>query len=184
MDRRAFLRVTTMAAGLTRVSRVSAQAAAPGAAQGRSSGPPLQQFDEHAPPLVIERPRDGKPRAGQVVVAIQPHSDDIPLFAAGTVLKLLDEGAKGYVIRVTNDDMAGPGSHAETVMANWRDSEAVGKALGVERTFDLNYSNHMNGQHRVGRTPPALHLPFPPAQGRHRRDLRPWVRTRRTPIMR
>ena len=59
------------------------------------------------------------------------------------MLKLIDEGATGYVIRVTNDDMAGPGSHAETVMANWRDSEAVGKALGATRTFDLNYNNHM-----------------------------------------
>jgi LmbE family N-acetylglucosaminyl deacetylase len=109
---------------------------------GQSAGPQLRQFDAHEP-LVVERPREGAPRAGQVAVAIQPHSDDIPLFAAGTVLKLMAEGATGYVIRVTNDDMAGPGSHAETVMANWRDSEAVGKALGVARTFDLNYNNHM-----------------------------------------
>jgi len=105
-------------------------------------GPPLRQFDAHTP-LVVERQREGKPRAGQVVVAIQPHADDIPLFAAGTVLKLIDEGATAYVVRVTNDDMAGPGSYAETVMANWRDAEAVGKALGAVRTFDLNYNNHM-----------------------------------------
>ncbi len=113
-----------------------------GQTAGQASGPQLLQFDAHEP-LVVERPREGSPRAGQVVVAIQPHSDDIPLFAAGTVLKLMAEGATGYVIRVTNDDMAGPGSYAETVMANWRDSEAVGKALGVARTFDLNYNNHM-----------------------------------------
>lgn len=138
MDRRRFLHATmTMGiAGVAAADRAAAQA------PGALALPPLQQFDAHAP-LVVERARDGKPRAGQVVVAIQPHADDIPLFAAGTVLKLIDEGATGYVIRVTNDDMAGPGSHAETVMANWRDSEAVGKALGVERTFDLNYNNHM-----------------------------------------
>ena len=78
-----------------------------------------------------------------MVVAIQPHSDDIPLFAAGTVFKLMDEGAKGYLIRVTNDDMAGPGLYAETVSANARDMMAISKVLGVERTFDLNYNNHM-----------------------------------------
>jgi LmbE family N-acetylglucosaminyl deacetylase len=72
-----------------------------------------------------------------------PRSQGRGPFAAGTVLKLVAEGATAYVIRVTNDDMAGPGSHAETVMANWRDSEAVGNSLGATRTFDLNYNNHM-----------------------------------------
>ena len=102
----------------------------------------LEPFDAHTP-LVIERPRSGKPRAGQVVAAIQPHADDIPLFAAGTVFKLMDEGAKAYLIRVTNDDMTGPGSYAEGVMANARDMKAVSTLLGVERAFDLNYNNHM-----------------------------------------
>jgi LmbE family N-acetylglucosaminyl deacetylase len=132
MHRRTFLQ-TTLTAGL------------PAASPARQAAQPPQspqQFDAHEP-LVIERPRSGKPREGQVVVAIQPHSDDIPLFAAGTVFKLMDEGAKGYLIRVTNDDMAGPGSYAETVSANARDMMAITKVLGVERTFDLNYNNHM-----------------------------------------
>lgn len=147
MDRRRFLQAT-MAVGAAGVPGAHAargeavRGAVVGQGPGQAPGPPLQQFDAHEP-LVIERPREGTPRAGQVVVAVQPHSDDIPLFAAGTVLKLIAEGATAYVIRVTNDDMAGPGSYAETVMANWRDSEAVGKALGATRTFDLNYNNHM-----------------------------------------
>jgi LmbE family N-acetylglucosaminyl deacetylase len=132
MNRRTFLQ-TALAAGLPGALPAPHTAQQPAA---------LQPFDAHAP-LVIERPRSGKPRAGQVVVAIQPHSDDIPLFAAGTVFKLMDEGAKGYLIRVTNDDMAGPGSYAETVTANARDMKAVSTVLGVERTFDLNYNNHM-----------------------------------------
>lgn len=103
---------------------------------------PVESFDDHGP-LVIERASAGKPRAGQVVVAIQPHSDDIPIFAAGTLFKLISEGATAYMIRVTNDDMAGPGWYAETVTANERDSVAVGKVFGVKRTFDLNYNNHM-----------------------------------------
>ncbi len=146
MDRRRFLQAamaTGVAAAPARHAAARQQPTGGTPGQPADLPPmPLQQFDGHAP-LVVERSRAGTPRAGQVVVAIQPHSDDIPLFAAGTVLKLIAEGATGYVIRVTNDDMAGPGSYAETVMANWRDSEAVGKALGATRTFDLNYNNHM-----------------------------------------
>lgn len=94
-------------------------------------------------PLVIERPRPGKPRAGQTVLAIQPHSDDIPIFAAGLFAKLIDEGATPYLIRVTNDDMAGPGNYAQTVMANQRDHDALARVFGVKKVFDLNYNNHM-----------------------------------------
>jgi hypothetical protein len=111
-DRRAFLQ-TALAMGLPIAALGSAplhaQAQREAARQPATPARPVDQFDAHAP-LVVEGPRPGKPRAGQVVVAIQPHSDDIPLFAAGTVFKLMDEGATGYLIRVTNDDMAGPGA--------------------------------------------------------------------------
>jgi LmbE family N-acetylglucosaminyl deacetylase len=110
-------------------------------ALAQAQQPPVLPFDEHGP-LVIERARGGKPRAGQVVAAIQPHSDDIPIFAAGTLCKLTAEGATPYLIRVTNDDMAGPGWYAETVTANERDNNAVGRVLGVKKVFDLNYNNH------------------------------------------
>src|SRR4030095_1962955 len=42
--------------------------------------------------LVIERPLAGRPHEGKVLAAIQPHSDELPLFAAGTVAKLVSEG--------------------------------------------------------------------------------------------
>ncbi len=100
-----------------------------------------QDFTAHGP-LVIERKRDGKPRAGQTVVAIQPHSDDIPIFAAGLFAKLIDEGATPYMIRVTNDDMAGPGNYAQTVTANQRDQDALNKVFGIKKTYELNYNNH------------------------------------------
>jgi LmbE family N-acetylglucosaminyl deacetylase len=92
--------------------------------------------------LVIERPVTGKPHSGKVLAAIQPHSDDIPIFAAGTIIKLLNEGYSGYLIRVTNDDMAGPGSIANTVLANERDNQEVGRVMGFQKIFDLNYGNH------------------------------------------
>jgi LmbE family N-acetylglucosaminyl deacetylase len=98
------------------------------------------------PELVIERAAEGTPHAGKVLVAIQPHSDDIPIFAAGTVAKLLKEGYTGYLIRVTNDDMAGPGSVGDTVLANERDTTNVARALDLQKTYNLNYNNHrMNG---------------------------------------
>jgi LmbE family N-acetylglucosaminyl deacetylase len=93
-------------------------------------------------PVVAEPRRAGKPREGQVLAAIQPHADDIPLFAAGTVAKLVDEGCTGYLIRTTNDEKAGPGSMGETVLGNERDTEAVARVLGLKKTYHLNYRNH------------------------------------------
>ena len=92
--------------------------------------------------VVIERPQSGRPHEGKVLVAIQPHADDISLFAAGAVAKLIQEGYTGHLIRVTNDDMAGPGTIGETVLANERDNDAVARVLGLEKVFNLNYNNH------------------------------------------
>src|SRR5512138_636899 len=86
-------------------------------------------------PVFIERPAAGRPHAGKVLAAIQPHADDIPIFAGGTVAKLLAEGATGYLINVTNDDMAGSGTIAETALANERDVDALVKAAGFQRVF-------------------------------------------------
>lgn len=91
----------------------------------------------------IERSMPGKPHAGKVLAAIQPHADDLPIFAGGLVLKLIDEGYTGYLIRTTNDDHTGPGSVGEGVLANERDNLAVAKAFGLKKTYDLNYRNHM-----------------------------------------
>ena len=94
------------------------------------------------PEIIVERSRTGRPFAGKVLAAIQPHADDIPIFAAGTVLKLMNEGYTGYLIRTTNDDMAGSGSNAEAALANDRDVNELVKAMGFKRQFSLNYSNH------------------------------------------
>ncbi|NWF83733.1 MAG: PIG-L family deacetylase [Bryobacteraceae bacterium] len=91
----------------------------------------------------IERPLPGKPHAGKVLAAIQPHADDLPLFAGGLVLKLIDEGYTGYLIRTTNDDHTGPGSIGEGVLANERDNLAVARYFGMKKTYDLYYRNHM-----------------------------------------
>jgi LmbE family N-acetylglucosaminyl deacetylase len=92
--------------------------------------------------LVVERDAPGQPHKGKVLAAIQPHADDIPIFAAGTIAKLIREGYAGYLIRTTNDDHAGPGTVGDTVVANELDNEEVARALGLNRVFNLDYRNH------------------------------------------
>lgn len=94
-------------------------------------------------PVTIERRRANKPRQGQVVVAIQPHCDDVPIFAAGTILKLIDEGCTGYLITMSDDSMAGEGAtYGEIVHKNEQDTIEVSKRLGCSDTFFLKYPNH------------------------------------------
>src|SRR5713101_5849730 len=96
--------------------------------------------------VIIERPVTGTPHKGKVLAAIQPHSDDIAIFAAGTVAKLLQEGYTGYLIRATNDDMGDdvgePGTIGENVLRNERETDELTKVMGLQRKFDLNYNNH------------------------------------------
>lgn len=126
-----------------------------GAALGSGRPGQMEATDQSAPRLptdtkvegvFIERPVAGKPHAGKVLAAIQPHADDLPIYAAGTVAKLLDEGYTGYLIRTTNDDMTGGGTITEGALANERDNQAVAKVLGLKKVFDLNYSNHRMDQ--------------------------------------
>ena len=96
--------------------------------------------------VYLERAASGTPGRGKVLAAIQPHSDDIALYCAGTVAKLIQEGYTGYMIRATNDDMGDdigqPGSIGENVLRNEREVAQQAKALGLERDFGLNYNNH------------------------------------------
>ena len=101
--------------------------------------------------MVIERDQPGRPHAGKVLAAIQPHCDDVPIFAGGTVLKLIAEGYTGYLIRTSNDEMAGSGaSTGEVVLNNERDTLEVTRRLGLSKLYDLNYRNHlMDGVSRL-----------------------------------
>jgi len=116
----------------------------------RSSSGGGAEPDQSAPEIVIERAAEGLPHQGKVLAAIQPHADDIPLFAAGTVAKLIAEGYTGYLIRVTNDDMTGAGSVGDGVRANEKDNQEVAQALGCRQVFDLNYPNHRLDEVPIG----------------------------------
>ena len=94
--------------------------------------------------VVVERSQSGQPHKGKVLAAIQPHCDDLSLFAAGTIAKLIKEGYTGYLIRTTNDDHAGRGETiGDVIKNNDRDNRAVAKVLGLSKVFDLGYRNHM-----------------------------------------
>ena len=101
--------------------------------------------------IVLERSIAGQPHKGKVLLAVQAHSDDIPLFASGTVAKLIEEGHTGYLVRATNDDMGDavglgtPGTIGEHVLGNERDNAEVARVLGCKGHFDLNYNNHRMG---------------------------------------
>ena len=101
--------------------------------------------------IFLERAAAGTPHKGKVLLAVQAHSDDIPIFAAGTVAKLVHEGYTGYLVRATNDDMGDapglgtPGTVGENVLRNERDNDEVARILGLKRVFNLNYGNHRMG---------------------------------------
>lgn len=144
MRRREFLGRTFLGGAVVHAAAAPAHAAGE-ATQNASpqvaSGAPAHTLREGN--LLIERPQRGRPHQGRVLAAIQPHSDDLPLFAAGTIAKLMDEGYTGCLIRMTNDEKAGRGATTgEVVLNNERDNEAVAKALGLTRVFNLNYRNH------------------------------------------
>jgi LmbE family N-acetylglucosaminyl deacetylase len=111
---------------------IAQQSAAPGKLPGLA----------RLPEVVIERPLTGQPHSGKVLAAIQPHADDIPFFAGGTVAKLVSEGYSGCLIRTSNDEKAGSGTMGETIVNNERDNDAVAKALGLAKVFNLGYRNH------------------------------------------
>jgi len=104
------------------------------------------RFDQ-SPEVFVERDRTGQPHKGKVLAAIQPHSDDLPLFAAGTIVKLIREGYTGILIRTTNDEMAGRGATiGEVILNNEKDNAAIAEKMGLKKIYNLGYRNHMMEQ--------------------------------------
>ena len=117
---------------------IPASYASMGFAERKPVHPSLSQEE-----IVIEKVSDDKPHKGKVLAVIQPHNDDIPIFAAGTVAKLIYEGYTGYLIRTSNDEAAGAGATTgERFLNNERDNFEVARVLGLRKTYDLHYANH------------------------------------------
>ena len=123
MERRGFFKMAA-AAGLA--------GAAQAGAQTTSTQPPI-----------IERANPNQPGKGKVFALITPHLDDGPIFAGGTIAKLLNEGYTGYFIRVSNDEKDSYNlTLGETVLANEQDAAQFVKVAGLKKCYDLNYRNH------------------------------------------
>ena len=80
MKRRSFL-ANSMAAGLVPLSF--------GATQSTGS---TEEEAGSTEEVVVEKFHSGLPHQGKILAAIQPHCDDIPIFAGGTVAQLIREG--------------------------------------------------------------------------------------------
>lgn len=144
MKRRSFI-TSNLALGATLPGACAAFGIAEPGSGGRGAEAPGE-----GNPVVIEKTREGQPHKGKVLAVIQPHNDDIPLFAAGTVAKLIYEGYTGYLIRTTNDDAAGKGaSMGERVINNEKDNEEVARVLGLKKVYSLNYSNHRMDEYNI-----------------------------------
>jgi LmbE family N-acetylglucosaminyl deacetylase len=125
LERRGFFKLTA-AAGM-------ASALQAGGATG--DGPQSQ--------ITIERAVDDLPHRGKVLALITPHLDDGPIFAGGTLAKLLSEGYTGFFIRTSNDEKDSYNlTLGETVLANERDTAEFVKTAGLRKWFDLSYRNH------------------------------------------
>jgi len=99
--------------------------------------------DGPQPQVTIERSIANLPHRGKVLALITPHLDDGPIFAGGTLAKLLAEGYTGFFIRTSNDEKDSYNSTlGETVLANERDTAEFVKTAGLKRCFDLSYRNH------------------------------------------
>jgi LmbE family N-acetylglucosaminyl deacetylase len=118
---------------------------------GPALGLARSQSPQTSSDVVVERPTAATPHKGKVLLAVQAHADDVPLFASGTVAKLIQEGYTGYLVRASNDDMGDapglgtPGSIGEHVLGNERDNAKLVSILGLKGKFDLNYNNHYMG---------------------------------------
>ncbi len=112
-------------------------------ASRRSAYTPFATSDYYtfADDVVLEHNQAGKPHQGKVLAAIQPHSDDVPLYCGGTVAKLIDEGYTGHLIRISNDEAAGR-TLGYGVVQNEIDNHEVAKALGCKKAYSFYYRNH------------------------------------------
>lgn len=155
MERRAFIERTLAASAAFGAATSSAPAAAPQAPAAASSSPPSPPppsgelisggggGTSYQLPVTVERRREGKPHRGKVLAAIQPHCDDIAIYAAGTVLRLLDEGYEGILVTMSDDSMAGTGRlHGEIAARNELETIEVARRLGLKESIFLNYPNH------------------------------------------
>ena len=128
MDRRDFLG-RSLSGGLLAGASAQAQQTEPKYAEAGGGG----STDWSPREIRMERKQPGKPHKGKMLAAIQPHADDVSIYAGGTVLKLIDEGYEGILINMSNDEMAGSGAtFGEVIRNNELDTREVARRMGLK----------------------------------------------------
>ena len=94
-------------------------------------------YDIDIKDIQIEKAAKGKPHKGKVLLAVQPHSDDIPLSAGGLIAKLMDEGYTGYLCSVS-DDARGAGEYRQHRV----DNKNIAKFYGMKDSFEFLMPHH------------------------------------------
>lgn len=87
------------------------------------------------------------PPPGKIFLAILPHHDDHTheYGFGGLIARLVEEGYRGYYVRVTNDEKDGSAGWGENDLVNERETQEAVRALGIEEVISLNWRNdHMD----------------------------------------
>jgi LmbE family N-acetylglucosaminyl deacetylase len=80
------------------------------------------------------------PGRGRTVLVIIAHADDAALFLGGTIRRMVDDGARVVLLRVTDDRFDSVGlSVAETIAANTRELQRSARILGVTDVLELGW---------------------------------------------
>ena len=115
--------------------------------------------------VVIERSVSGQPHKGKVLAVIQPHCDDISLFAAGTVAKLIKEGYEGSIIRWGDAPivLADKGKKLPNFLIVPKEGNDLTTAKGIYNAqYDTSVSYTENERELAGWTPNRDELlPYP-----------------------
>jgi LmbE family N-acetylglucosaminyl deacetylase len=81
------------------------------------------------------------------ILIVTPHADDYLLCAGGTLAAMIQNGAKAYLVRVTNDEKDAYGTSPEQAALQSRmESEEAAKILGVSEVISLGYRSGELGQ--------------------------------------
>ena len=121
--------------------------------------------------VTVEKLTPDKPHQGKVLAAVQAHADDIPLFCAGLVAKLIAEGYTAYLIQTTNDEKCGPGTMGETILQNEREIDVLAEELGLQTGHPPRLSQSLPRRSRPHRAESPAGLSDPRPQNRHHHHL-------------